>query len=1110
MINRYSLLSVFLLLLVSFTLISNNVNAQVVTTSSMNGTVTDSNGDPLPGANIIAVHQSSGSQYGTSTRLDGKYNINGMRVGGPYTITVSFVGYNNQAIEGVYLELGQNLRLEFKLTEEAVQLGDITVVAERDAIIRSDRTGTSTTINSEYINTIPTIARRMEDLTRLTPQAGRNSTFAGMDNRFNNITVDGSYFNNSFGLQGIPGDRTGVAPISLDAIEQIQVNISPFDVRNGNFVGAGVNTVTKSGTNEYEASVYYTYRDYNKNSFLQMVGTKAKERTLTIGKFNFNQFGMSLGAPLVENKLFLFLSFEDDKLIQPATTFRANLGGETPGGNITRVLASDLTNLRNYLKTNFNYETGPYEGYNFERPSTRALIKLDYNLNDKNKISLRYTHLDSFQDVLVSNSNSLGLVGNRTGNTNSLSFQNSNYMIGEDIRSIVGEWNSILSNNLSNNLIIGYSFNDESRQSRGEFFPFVDILSGTTNYTSFGFELFTPNNELRYKSLQLQDNLSYYMGDHSLTFGISAERYQSENIFFPGSQSVYVYNSLQEFYDDANAYLTGSASNVNLRRFQVRWTNIPGMEKPVQPLKVWYTGAYVQDQWQITDNINVLAGLRLDIPFFENTGYHNSEVDTMTFKDENGDPVHYKTDKMPDANLLFSPRVGFNIDLFGNKSTQLRGGTGIFTGKPAYVWISNQIGNNGILTGFEQIDNTTTRHFNPDPNTYKPDSVFGNPASSYELALTDPNFKFPQLWRSNFGIDQKLPFGFIASVEGLYSRDVNGMYYINANLTNPQSNFSGVDQRQRWIDDPATTTINETRIYNKVANAIVLKNQNQGYYYSLSAALEKPFDDNWYFKAAYNYGVSKNSIDPGSIAAGSWNGNQHSGDPNDPGIGFSASSPGHRIIGALSYRLDYFNFGTTTVSLIVEGFTQGNASYTFSGDMNGDGASGNDLIYIPNDVTEMNFQQYSFNNNTPSDPNDDIIFTPEIQAAAWDAYIEQDEYLKEHRGEYAERGSVFMPMVFRADFSLIQEFYTNFIGKKNSLQLRFDVLNFTNLLNKDWGVGDQFVTTQPLTNPSVDSQNRSMYRLRSFNGKLITNTFEPSANINDVFRVQVGFRFNFN
>ncbi len=1085
---QLTLFTVVLFLIASFV---TDTYSQVVTSSSMSGIVTDSKGEALPGANIIAIHEPSGTQYGTSTRADGRYNINGMRVGGPYKITVSFVGYNNQITENIFLELGQNYRLDVSLSESAVQLGDITITAERDGIIRPDRTGTSTTIAKQTIETFPTISKRIEDLTKLTPQFGRGSSFAGMDNRFNNITVDGSYFNNSFGLAGLPGDRTGVAPISLDAIEQIQVNISPFDVRNGNFVGAGVNTVTKSGTNEFSGSVYYNLRNE------AFVGKKAKDTEFKPGTFKFNQIGLRLGGPIIPNKLFFFVNFEDDNLTQPGTTFIARPDTLTPiGGNVTRVLKSDLDLLSAYLKEKFNYETGPYQGYDFETPSTRFLVRLDYNINDKNKVSLRYTHLDSFTDVLLSNSSSLGF-GTRRSTIQALNFANSNYRILENIRSIVGEWNSILADNMTNNLIIGYTFNDESRDPVGKFFPFVDILSGGSVYTSFGFEPFTPNNELRYKSLQFQNNLSLYLAEHSLTFGLSIERYESENIFFPGSQSVYVYNSLADFYNDANGYLSNpnrDSSTVTLRRFQVRWSNIPGQEKPIQPLKVLYTGIYAQDQWQVLNNLNLIGGFRIDIPFFENTGYKNFEVDTMKFRDENGQIVNYSTEKMPDANILFSPRIGFNFDLFGDKTTQLRGGTGIFTGRPAYVWISNQVGNNGVLTGFERVENTKQRAFNPDPNKYKKPAT-GLPASSYELALTDPNFKFPQIWRSNIGVDQKLPFGFIGTVEFIYSKDVNGIYYINANQTEPNARFNGVDQRPRW------TNASARKIYQKVDNAIVLKNQDIGYSYNITAALEKPFSDNLFAKFAYNYGIAKNTIDPGSIAFGSWNNNQHSGNANNPGLGYSVYSPGHRVIGAVSYKLDYFDFGATTFSLFLEGFTQGNASYTYAGDMNNDGGTSNDLIYIPKDKSEMYFEQYTVSG---------VTFTIDQQKDAWEAFINQDDYLSKNRGKYAERGAVFMPMVWRADLSIIQEFYTELLGKKNSLQFRLDILNFTNLLNKSWGVGDVFTTTQPLIFRSVDSEGKPVFRLRNIGDKLIDKTFQPSANVFDVYRIQFGIRYIFN
>jgi hypothetical protein len=1071
--------------------------AQGVTTAAINATVASESGTPIPGARVVAVHGPSGTAYSAGSRADGRVSLPGMRVGGPYSVTATAIGFQSQTRENIFLTLGVATDVQFGLREVAVELSAVTVTGERDAIFSSDRTGAATSVGREAL-ALPTISGRIEDFARLTPQysgSGFGFSFAGQDNRLNNITVDGAYFNNSFGLAGQPGDRTGVAPISLDAIEQVQVNIAPYDVRQGNFVGAGVNTVTRSGTNQFSGSAYYSFRNES------MVGDSIGALGFDPGLFKFHKTGVNLGGPIIRNKLFFFGSYESDGLTSPGTTFRANTGGETVGGNITRVLATDLDLLSTYLSTNFGYDAGPYQGYQHETPATRFLARLDFNLSERNKLSLRYNLLNSNTDVLLSNSSSLGF-GTRRSVTTGLNYQNSNYLILENIRSVVGEWNSIVGSNKSNNLIIGYTHHDESRDSRGTFFPLVDVLETGSVYTSFGFEPFTPNNELRYSSFQLQDNFTIYGAKHDLTFGVSAERYESENVFFPGSQSAYVYNSLADFYTDANDYLANpnrTVSPVTLRTFQVRWSNIPGQVKPIQPLEVFYTGVYGQDAWQATSNLKVIAGVRLDLPFFGKTGFANAQVDTLSFRDEAGNTVQYSTEQLPGKNLLISPRVGFNWDVRGDRSTQVRGGSGIFTGRPAYVWVSNQIGENGVLTGFEQLTNTTLRPFHPDPDHYKPASVTGNPATSYGLAFTDPNFKFPQLWRSNIAVDHKLPFGVAGTLELLYNRDVNGISYINANLAAPSAFFTGVDARPRWTAG--------NRINSNITSAIVLKNQNEGDSYNIAASLERQFRGGFFTKVAYSYGRSRGTVDPGSIAFGSWNNNQHAGNPNTPGLGFSNTNPGHRVFAAISYRREYFRFGATTLSLFWEGRTDGNASYTFSGDLNGDGGTSNDLIYIPRDASEMNFQQYSVGADT---------FTVQEQIDAWDAYIEQDDYLRPNRGLYTSRGGVWLPMVYRADVSIAQEVFTDVGGKRNRLQVRLDILNFGNLLNKNWGGGQRLVNTQPLIVPTAaqggpaDTQGRAQYRLRAVSGQLMSKTFERTAFLNDVYRFQLSLRYTFN
>jgi len=1078
--------------------------AQGVTTGAISGIVKDAQSLAVPGATVTAVHEPSGSVYEAVTRGDGRFSMPGMRVGGPYTVTTALAGFQPKVTKDVFVTLGVGTDLDIGLETLAVS-ETVTVTAQSDAVFSSGRTGAVTSVNRETLASIPTVSGRLNDVTRLTPQAS-GSSFAGQDNRLNNITVDGSYFNNSFGLQGQPGERTGVTAISLEAIEQIQVSVAPFDVRQGNFVGAGVNTVTRSGTNRLSGSGYYRFRN---ESF---VGTEAKGLPVNPGTFNIDQAGGWASGPIIKNKLFVFGNYEKETEQRPLTLFEANPGGATVGGNMTRVLASDLNTLSSLLKSQFSYDTGPYSNIPKETPATRFLLRADYNLAKNHKVSFRYNYLDSITDILLSTSSSLGF-GRGSGNsTNFLGYQNSNYQIMENIRSGIGEWNWVIGNNKANSLITGYTTQDESRNSRGALFPFVDILDGAGQaYTSFGFEPFTPNNELRYQTFQLQDNFTRFGQNHTLTFGGSLERYKSENVFFPGKQSAYVYNTLADFYTDAADYAANpnrTVSPITLRRFQVRYNNIPGQEKPIQPLAVWYGGGYVQDEWRLRPNLTMTAGLRVDIPIFGDTAYDNPNVDALTFRDETGSAVQYNTGKLPDARLLWSPRVGFNWDLSGDRTTQLRGGTGVFTGRPAYVWISNQIGNTGVLTGFDQVDNVTTRPFSPNIDKYKPTSVTGAPAATVDLAVTDPKFRFPQVWRSNIAVDRRMPWGLTGTVEYLYNKDVNGIYYINANLPAAQTNYVGADNRPRWVGTSCSTpTVGGcvTRINNaagnQITNAIVLKNQNVGTSWNIAASVAKAVTYGFSIKSAYSYGTSRNTIDPGSIASGSFTGNPQRGDPNNPGVGYSGTAAGHRFYVLASYSKDYFKFGTTSVSVFWEARTIGNTSYLFSGDMNGDTATNNDLIYIPRDASEMNFSQFVVGART---------YTAAEQTAAFDAYIQQDKYLNAHRGEYAERGAVFLPILKRADLSLTQDLYANIKGKKNAFQFRLDITNFGNLLNHNWGVSQRIIRNAILTNPSVDAQGRSTYRMVLVNGEFPTRSYETTTFTSDVYAFMVSLRFTFN
>ncbi|HXY69060.1 MAG TPA: carboxypeptidase regulatory-like domain-containing protein [Gemmatimonadales bacterium] len=1104
------------------------LRAQGVTTSAMTGVVSDSSGVPLVGAHVVAVHGPSGTSYVGSSGSDGRFTLPGMRVGGPYSVRVAYVGYRQQVQDRIYLQLGVTADLHFMLTPVSVEIEPITVTGQADPIFSSARTGSATAVPTAAIQQLPTVTRRVEDLLRLTPQYenGTNGySFAGQNNLLNNMTIDGSYFNNSFGLAGEPGDRTGVPAVSLDALEQVEVNVAPYDVRQGNFVGAGVNMVTKSGTNQFTGSLYYGWRS-NTN-----VGTQAGANTFNPGTFKFHNIGVNLGGPIIPNRLFFFASYENDAQTTPATTFTANTGSQTVGGTVTRVLASDLDSISSFMQHSFNFNPGAYQGYSFQIPSTRFLTRLDLNVNEHNKISVRYNLLNSQSPILMSNSASLGVGGVRS-NVNSLNFQGSNYAILENIRSIVGEWNSTIGAKMSNNFIIGYTQSDESRSNTSPpWFPLIEILNGGTAYTALGFEPFTPDNTLKYHSFQLQDNYNFYLRNHTVTFGVSYEKYHSLNIFFPGAQSVYVYNSLADFYTDLNGYLANpnrTTSPVTLNTFQYRYANIPGQSVPVQPLDVQYAGVYAQDQWRPTTNMTVTAGLRVDAPWFGNTAYDNAQADTMHFRLGFGcvttsttcPTTQYNTGKLPSVKPELSPRLGLNYDVGGRHTTQLRGGTGLFAGRPAYVWISNQIGNTGVLTGFIQQKGTVNYPFNPNPYHYAPASVTGGPAASYELALTDPNFKFPQVWRTNFGVDQRLPwFGLTASAEYLYTRDVNGIAYQNVNLPAADTTFQGLDHRPRWLN--TATSPHANQLYTAVsADATVLTNEGIGYSSVLTFTLERPVTTGLYAKVGYSYGVSRNTVDPGSIAFGSWSANAQSADPNNPGAGYSGNMQKNRFFAALTYSQNFIGklvgapwVGNTAVSVYFDGHTNGNTSYVFAGDMNGDGVRGNDLIWIPTrDTSQMNFVPLTVGSGASA-----VTYTRQQQQAAWEAFIDQDAYLSSHRGQYAQRNAVFLPMVWRADVSISQDIGRALAGQVSRFQIRIDILNFTNWLNHNWGLGQIPTlpsagtgTVAPLVFVGTDANGAPTYRLENIGTSLISHSFQQSVTTNDVWRMNLGVRYMLN
>ena len=1132
--KRFSLV----LLMVGGLLFPARTYAQGVTTGAISGVVSDSQGAVIPGANITAVHVPSGTQYEAVTQVDGRFMLPGVRVGGPYKVTAALTGFNTETQSDIMVTLGVSADVNFKLRLATIA-EEVTVIGHTDPVFSSTRTGAATAVLREDLATLPTITGRITDITRLTPQYGGSGTFAGQDNRANNVTVDGSYFNNSFGLgvtTGGIGDRTGVAPISLEAIEQVQVNVAPYDVRQGSFTGAGVNTVTRSGTNNFTASGYYRTRNEdcsdltNVDTCSGFVGTTANGQRYNPLNFKTKTWGTWAGGPIVKNRLFAFGAYEKQEDTRPLTTFTSNPGGAPVAGNTTRVLASDLSALSSYLSKNFNYETGAFDNITKVTPAKPWMVKGDYNLNSQNKITFRYNQLDSRSPIPHNGSGALGTLSRQTNTTSFLTFQNSNYAILENLKSGVGEWNSVFGT-YTNNLLIGYTKQDESRDQI-TLFPFVNISDGAGSpYTAFGSEPFTPFNLLRYGTFQMQDSVTKFAKNHSITFGGTLEKFHSDNSFYFGIQSAYAYNSLADFYTDANDYLAHpnrTVSPVTLLGFQVKYLLQPGQTTPpMQPLDVIYSGGYIQDEWRVKSNLTVTAGLRVDVPHFGNTAFDNPAADALTFRDQDGSPVKYNTGALPETTGYWSPRAGLNWDVAGDQKTQVRGGSGLFSGKPPYVWISNQIGNTGVLYGFIDTRNTTAYPFSPNPDKYKP-AATGGSAASYELDVTDKSFRFPQTWRSNIGVDRKLPWNLVGSLDYIYNQDVNAPVYINANLPAAEGAYTGVDNRPRWAATapgaalapgitvalptcaaagqvgPCFTRLNNAT-GNQITNNYVIKNQDQNHSWNISGALTKIMTHGFSAKGGFNYGRSWSLVEPSSTAATSWGGaNPIVTDPNNPALAYSTNSPGKRIFLAANYSRSYFGWGATTVSVFYDAHTNGNTSYVFAGDANGDTVTGNDLIYIPRDQSEMNFRPLNVTSGGVT-----RSYSAADQAAAFDQLINSDDYLKSRRGQYAQRNAVFLPVVNRIDLSVSQDVFKSISGRRHAGQIRLDITNFGNLLNSDWGAGSRLVNTQILTSPQADAQGRLSYTMQTLNGQLITTPRQTSAGIADVYVMMLSFRYTF-
>lgn len=1025
-----------------------------VTTSNIKGLVLDENSQPLPGANIVAVHTPTGTKYGAATNFDGRYNLLNLRVGGPYTVTISYIGYKEQTFDNVFLTLGKTENVDINMVPDSQQLEEIVITGTTGTgTFGSDRTGAQTSVGRRELTRLPTISRSASDFTRLEPTASGGS-FGGRNDQFNNFSLDGAIFNNPFGLDAAtPGGQTSAQPVSLDAIDQIQVSTAPYDVTQAGFTGATVNAVTKSGTNEFHGTVYGFYRNED------FTGSKVKGDDIFVPKLTQSQVGASIGGPLVKNKLFFFANFEQDD--------REDLGSSwTPSGggvNSSRVTEADLITVRDALRnvaiSDGFYDPGAYEGFVYATESKKAIFKLDWNINDNNRLAVIYNWLDASKEK-PAHPTALGFRG---PSASTLQFENAGYQINNVLNSVQVELNSTLSDEASNKFQFGFSHFDDFRNPMSTPAPSITITKDGSNYIIAGHEPFSIHNKLDQKVLQFSNNLNFYKGDHTYTIGFAFEKFMFDNSFnlgVYGAQGVFfptttmadfqamvdagtIGDFLQPQFDGAIAThnALNAAGEGNPGGWSLAETNVGQMS------------FYMQDEWNVSDRFKLTYGVRFDKPLFFDSAEKAQEVidnaccyvpQIPYVNPNNNDTVFLDNTKMPNNDWIISPRIGFNYDVDGDDTTQIRGGTGFFTGRFPFVWLGNQIANPNIF--FYQ--------------------------------MVDPGYKFPKVWRTNFGVDKRLNDGLVLTADLSYTKDLNGAHVQNWGLTNPSGTLNGVDNRPIYT---AGDVIN---------NAYVFSNSDKGRIWNAAFKAQKAWNNGLFASIAYSYLNSKdvNSIEA-EITGDAFVFNPALGNVNNARLGYSKYGDTHRIVGVATKKWTYGNDKwATTLSTFVEYARGGRFSYTYGGDINGDGSGLNDLIYIPTsaEIGQMNFSGAG-------------------QAAAFNSYIEQDDYLSGRRGQYAERYGALAPWRGRVDLKFLQDYNFNVGGDKvNTIQFSIDVLNVGNLLSSDWGLIQQPNNVQPI-GVSVDGSGNPTY---TFNTNQ-TETFGYDSSLASRWQAQFGLRYIF-
>ena len=1108
-------------LLLTFTaLIVSTVAFAQVTTSAISGRVVDQNGEPVIGAAVLATHEPSGTVYGAITNAEGRYTIQGMRTGGPYKVDFTCLGYQDATYTGVSLQLAETYSLNAKITESSEMLqGTVVVASASSKFAAQERTGAVTNIAADQILSLPTVNRSITDVTRLSPYGGNGMSFAGSDGRTANFTVDGANFNNNFGLNdNLPG---GGNPISIDAIEELQVVISPYDVRQTNFIGGGVNAITKSGTNTFRGTAYVYHKNENMRGDTvdgdQISGARTKDRSTT--------YGFTLGGPIIKNKLFFFVNAEMSKIPSVANRWKGSSDGVADANNyISRTTLSDLEAVKQYMSNTYGYDTGSYTDFPADESNAKVLARLDWNINSKNHLALRYNYTINKYWVSPNATSMDG--GTRMSHARmsdySMAFANSMY----SMQNIVNTWsldlNSRISDNLSNQFLATFSKLDDVRGSNSAEFPHIDITKDDDNYMALGYELFTWNNAVHNTVANVKDDLTYYFGNHKLTAGASFEYQMADNQYMRNGTGYYRFNLDDTMYN-ADGSLNAAALFNSTPEVVCLTYGYNGEKAPAARVQFYKAGVYAQDEWNVTDNFKLTYGVRMDGLFFNNADLMtNNAIKELVFypKAKNYQETHIDTGKWPTSKVTFSPRVGFTWDVLGNRTLKVRGGTGLFSGRLPLVFFTNMPTNGGLvqyqaqLNAGKGIDMSQFAGLITDANGKPtidallnklhgmgyPETVtsdMGTVPSS--ISAVDPDFKMPQVWKTSLAIDFTFPTSFPLSItaEGIFNKTINAVSISDWSMINVGgfARFNGADNRPIYPNG-AFRVENMVDGKAKKISAFVLENTSKGYGWSANVTLNAQPTEYLSLMAAYTHTVSKEVTGmPGSAAESAFTYVPTSEGPNYIKLHNSQYVTPDRIVASATAHDKSGNH----FSLIYETWKGGyKYSYMTTNDMNGDGYN-YDAIYVPTDAQVAN-NEFRFVSNDDRDRFMD--------------FVHNDTYLRKHQGQYAEPYTVYSPWVHRFDFSYKHDFTVKVGNTRNTLQLNVDIKNILNLFNSSWGVSKYL-------NPAIGSEARILkyegadkdgYATFStpaaINGK--TETFIPYHNLGQCWYASIGLKYMFN